>query len=308
MIVPSRITCGVDEPCGSAVHCAGLHARFAGKSDALVRLRNQLGAIALRHARLQRFVDGLVDLERGGVGELHQRQLVRVLDHAAAGGDGRAEDDFRLRRGGCDAFAPDQLRRLFDADRGRAEAAILQSVRDERVRAFVFVPRAHVGVIGSERTDGDLFARAILFERGTDEERLAFDRNDAREEPLAAAPAHAGEVDERRSAGEDQRADLVLGHQPLGLLDARAALVVRDRLGLIAHRRQRGDGGRQFAALRLREKRWRSPESGEGGGCANEFAAVHCRDSIWCDGRARVPAANVAAPPEILTLASLTQD
>ena len=75
---------------------AGLHARFAGKSDAVVRLRDQLGDIVLRHARLQRFVDGLVDLQRGGVGELHQRQLVRVLDHAAAGGDRRCRGRFSI--------------------------------------------------------------------------------------------------------------------------------------------------------------------------------------------------------------------
>ena len=49
----------------------------------------------------------------------------------------------------------------------------------------------------------ELFARAILFERRADEVRVADLRNDDRDQPLAVAPADAGEVDQRRAAGRE---------------------------------------------------------------------------------------------------------
>ena len=51
---------------------AGLHGGLAGKSDAAVRERDQIGHLVLRHPGLQGLVNGLVHIPRRGVGELHQ--------------------------------------------------------------------------------------------------------------------------------------------------------------------------------------------------------------------------------------------
>jgi hypothetical protein len=131
---------------------------------------------------------------------------------------------------------------VFDADAARGNLAILEALRDEVVRAFVFVPGANVSCAG-ERPERDLFPGAILFERRGDEERIALDRDDAGKEPFGAAPSDVREVDERRAAAERDRVDLVLGHQPAGLFDPGAALVRGDRTGLTAHRAERLDRG-----------------------------------------------------------------
>src|SRR5262249_45411118 len=85
--------------------------------------------------------------------------------------------------------------------------------------------------------------------------RVADPGNDHGGEPLAVAPADAGEVVERRAASEDDRVDLLLAHDLLRPLDAAAALVGRDWLRAAAHRRQRRDARwrrarRQLAAAR----------------------------------------------------------
>ncbi len=106
----------------------------------------------LGHAGLDGPIDRVVDLQSGGVRHLHQLDLVGVFDHPAAGADGGAKHDLRLRCRGGDAVAPDELCRFLNADRAGAEAAILEPSGDERVRAFIFVPGANVGVIGPERS------------------------------------------------------------------------------------------------------------------------------------------------------------
>ena len=76
----------------------------------------------------------------------------------------------------------------------------------------------------AKRSERDLLPRAILFERRADEERLALHRDDAGEQPLAAAPADVREVDERGATRRGSRASIfALGHQPSGLLDPRRA-------------------------------------------------------------------------------------
>ena len=152
---------------------ADLNACVAGESDAAICLRDQIRDCVLRHTGLKRFVDRLVDRERRVIREPHQRKLVRILDHAAAGDDGCAADDLQLWRSLCDAVGPDELRRFLDAEDARAGAAIPQAGRDESVRAFVLVPGADVRAAAAEWAERDLFACAILFERRTDEKRFA---------------------------------------------------------------------------------------------------------------------------------------
>ena len=64
---------------------------------------------------------------------------------------------------------------------------------------------------------------------------------------LAQAPAHAGEIEQARSALEDDGVDAVLGHQPPRLLETRHSLVVRDRHDAVGHRPKRADRRRTFA-------------------------------------------------------------
>ena len=52
---------------------------------------------------------------------------------------------------------------LLDADAAGSDAALLQPVRDALERAFVLLPDRDVGVL--DRAAGELFARAIFFER-----------------------------------------------------------------------------------------------------------------------------------------------
>ena len=217
-----------------------------------MRRRDQAREVVLRHALTQRRVRRGVGSEGDFRREAHQRQLVRVLDHPAAGRNRRPADELHARRGAGDAVGEHELRRLFDADAAGRDAAVAQALGDERVRALVLVPRADVEVPGERRTR-ELFARAVFLEGGADGERLTLHGDDDREEALAAAPVDVGEVDHRRAAGQHQRVDAVRGHQPPRLLRALAPLVGGDRLRLAASRLQRRDRRRDGRiASRLR--------------------------------------------------------
>ena len=161
MSVPSRITCGVDRAVRQRGVFADLHAGAPAKTDLGVRGANQRADIALRHARLQRLVDGSIHLPGRLVRELHQLELVRRFHHAAAGGDlGRAHDLQRRRRL-RDAIAEDEGHPFFDAQRARRDAAVLQALHDQPVGVFVFLPDPDVG-LAVERPLAELLASAVL--------------------------------------------------------------------------------------------------------------------------------------------------
>ena len=198
---------------------------------------DELLEIVLRHALAEGAIRGLVGAQRDLRGQPHQFELVGVLHAPTTSGDRRPADDLQARRGRREAVAEDEAHRLLDADASAREAAIAQALRDALVRILVLFPGPDVG--GSrKRSARHLLARAILLERRTDDEGLTLDRHDHRQQPFGNAPADVAEVDERRPAGQQDRVQLLRGHQAAGLLDPRAPLVHGDRPGLIAHRRQ----------------------------------------------------------------------
>ena len=69
-----------------------------------------------------------------------------------------------------------ELRRFLDAERAGGDAAILQPLRDRSYGLSSSFQVAHVGLAAAERPERDLLARAVLFERRADEERLALAR------------------------------------------------------------------------------------------------------------------------------------
>src|SRR5207245_2618781 len=79
-------------------------------------------------------------------------------------------------------------------------------------RALVFLPRRDIRV--DQRTERELLARAILFESRAHHIGIAILRDDDREQALAVAPADAGEIEQRRAPGEQDRVDLLRRHDP----------------------------------------------------------------------------------------------
>ncbi len=250
-----------------------LHAGVAAKADTAVRGTDQVRCLRLRHPWLKRAIDRFIDFQRCRGRELHELQLVRVLDHPASGGDRRSADDSRMAGSRGDAVRPNELRGFFDADRSAADSAVGKATREQRVGTLVLLPRVHAGV-AAERTAPNLLARAILFERRTDEKRLAFYGNDAGEEALAAGPADVREVEERGPGRQHQRGDLLLRHQLPGFLDSRVAFVVRDRLHLTTHRWERGDR-RWRGGLVVLCKRRHLRGGADDQRSADELSAIH---------------------------------
>ena len=246
-----------------------LHACEAGEPQARVRGVQQVSDLVLRHSFGHCMKHGFVGFERDLAGQAHQLDLVAVFDHAAPRGDRRCADDLERRRRAGDALAEDELRRLLDADASRREATILEALGNALERTLVLLPRPHVGRF--QRTERQLFARALFFKRRAHAERVALRRQHDREEPFAVAPADACEIGERGPAGEDHCVEGALGHQAPGALNARAALIGGDRRRLIAHRRERADARRQrtivgagAAAALSRHARDRQPRTSDG--------------------------------------------
>ena len=228
MIVPSRMVCGWIEPWGSAVYSPTWTLALRGTRRA-GSLRDQAADVVLRHPGSRALVDGLVDFQRRLRREAHQLDLVRVLDHPAAGRDRRRADDLQLRRGAGDAVGEHELDGLLDAEPAGGDAAILQSLRDAHERALVFLPGADVGCAAAERAERDLLARAIFLEGRADEERFALDRDDHGKQPLAAAPADVREVRQRGAAGQhDARrsSTRAISRRALSIRARRSSLVI----------------------------------------------------------------------------------
>ena len=116
-------------------------------------------------------------------------------DAAGSGGQGAAQT---VNRKIADGF--------LDADRSRGEPAFLEEAGNQRQRILVLLPHPHVGL------DAQALAHRWRFEKGRDDTGLALDRDDHAGQPLAPAPAHAGEIDQRRSRLDQHGADAVRRH------------------------------------------------------------------------------------------------
>ena len=185
--------------------------------------------------------------ERDVVGALHQRDLRCRLDHPAAGGHRRCENDLRGRRCLRDAVGDEEAHALLDADLRGRHAAILQDAEDGCAPVLVFLP--HADVFGERRE----LSRAGLLEARADVRQLALLWDHEQERPLAESPADVHEVAHARARFEHDGTDVVLGHQATGLLDATQTLLIGDWRRLARKRLECADAlghGRRRAGLR----------------------------------------------------------
>src|SRR5439155_1223493 len=116
---------------------------------------------------------------------------------------------------------------------------------------LVLLPGHYVGV-ALQRAGGNLLHRAVVLERGADDEGAPALREDQREEPLREPPADAGEIRQRGAAGEHERVEPLRREEVAGLVEPRPALLDGDRPGPILLRGERLDRGRESAAAGLR--------------------------------------------------------
>ena len=221
-----------------------------------------VGHLAGRHAFLQllhRRADGG---EGDVVGVLHEGDLGRRLDHAAAGRDRRGAHELRARQFLADAIIDEEAQALLDADLAGG-AAIAEDAGDDAVGAFVLLPRADVGGALDELTC------ARFLEPWRDPREVAARGDDDGEGAFAVSPFHAGVVVHARAAFEYEGVDAVLDHEAAGLLDARLAFVVGDGDDLWG----RGRGGvRDCERARARAD---GRSAGEGGRVQQELPTFH---------------------------------
>ena len=231
-------------PCGNAVSSPNPTSIPPSTPSALWAAATLAANCRLGHALPQGGERGLVGGDRDVVGALHQRDLRRRLDDAAAGGDRVGTDVLERGRRPADHVEEEEAHALLDADAPGRDAAVLQDLGHRLSRVLVLLPRADVGA------EADQFASAPLLELGAHPGDLAARGDHGREHPLAAAPAHAGEVEQARARLEVEGVDSVVHHQRARLLDAAPPLVVGDRHDAAQHRRERTDRWRHVRPLR----------------------------------------------------------
>ena len=167
---------------------------------------------------------GLVGGDRHVVGALHQRDLGRRLDHAAAGGDRIGADVVERRRFLLDAVEDEEAERALRRRRGRSRrrgpsGSARRAGRGSRLPATSARPAAEL----------DQLARPRFLEAGADPGQLALRRDDRDERPLAQSPAHAGEVEHARAALERGSASMrfsAISRRALSIRARRSAIVI----------------------------------------------------------------------------------
>src|SRR6202521_3007098 len=153
------------------------HARFTGESQLPVGSGDQIFDLALRHTVFYCPVHRLVGSERYLIRQLHERELMGALDHAASCGDPSRTHDAYLRRGLADSVTENEADRFFHAQLAARETAFFQSLCNELVGVLILLPNPHVRIFAVGRV-GDLFSGAAFFERRTDIKWYAFGRQD----------------------------------------------------------------------------------------------------------------------------------
>src|SRR5260370_15765481 len=143
------------------------HARFTGESQLSVGSGDQVFHLALRHAVFHCPVHRLVGSESYLICQLHERQLMRALDHAASGGDPSRTHDAYLRRGLGDSVSENEADRFFHPQFPGQETALFQPLCNALVGGLILLPnpQARICAVGLST---DLFSIAFFFERPTD--------------------------------------------------------------------------------------------------------------------------------------------
>src|SRR5262249_42777728 len=180
------------------------------------RLADTRRDVALRHALVERLHRRADRGEGDVVRALHEGDLGGRLDHAAARGDRRRDDELRLRKLLSNTVEDEEANALLERDLTRRGAAIAHDLHDELVGALVLLPRANVDRVL------DQLARARLLESGRHPRELTLRRDDDAERSLAISPPNTGVVEHARAALEEHGRDAVVGHELSCLLDPRA--------------------------------------------------------------------------------------
>lgn len=135
----------------------------------------------------------------------------------------------------ADHVVEEEPHALLNPDLPGGDASVPEDLRDGPPRIFVLLPGADI------RAEADQLAGSALLELRGHPGDLAPCGQHRREHPLAAAPVHPGEVEEARARLEEDRVQMVVDHQPLGLLHPAPTLRVRDRYETCGHGAQRPD-------------------------------------------------------------------
>ena len=275
-----------DRPVGERRVLPRLHARASLEAESVVRHADEVAEVPLRHSLFHRQISGLVRGERHLVGKFHELDLMLVLGGTAARRDRGSADDLEAGCGVCHTVAEAELYRLFRPDPTRGDAAIAKALRDPLVGALVLFPCPNFRA--AQRAERELLAGAVLLERGADDEGVAPDRHDDREQPLPAAPADVREVDHRCAAREKEGVDIVGPHQAFRLLDTCGALFAGDRASPVCPRAETRDGRRHLLGRRCGEQRLWSGERGARGGGGRGTEEVTSRNHSHLQWRAQV--------------------
>ena len=222
-----------------------VEAGVAGEADLLVGRIDERFNVGVGDAGVHGVRDGAIDEQRCVVGQTHAVKLVRLFNHAAAGGDGRGAGERELRIGAADTVREHEGHVLVEADCAGGEAAIAQRLAQRDERAFVLLPGDDFGIL-AERAGVEQLARAAFFKCGADKKRFCLGGNGERPEALAAPHVQFGKVDSRCALiSEHDGVDFVGGHECFGALDARLALGVGEGARFAGEVGQCGNSRRQ---------------------------------------------------------------
>ncbi len=102
-----------------------LNAGLAGKAKLLVSRCDHIPNLLLRHAFAQSVIDGFVCGQSYLASQMHQRQLVGALNHAATRGNWRGAAQGGLWRSFGDSIGEDEADGFFHSEVTACQAAIL---------------------------------------------------------------------------------------------------------------------------------------------------------------------------------------
>ena len=212
---------------GGGANLAGGVALDAGAG---VAFGDKGGEVVTGDAGPGRFPGGFVDCEGDGVGELHEGELGGRLDLTAAGDDGDGGVELAPGVSFGERVGEDELDAFVDTY-GAGSGQVLD---EQAVGVFVLLPGEDFGgaAIGEL---GELLGHAGFLEAGADNvgRELGVGGEYPGEQALGLAGVDAGEVDERRAAGEDDGGHALLLHEGAGFVGAGLALGEGDGNGLV---------------------------------------------------------------------------
>src|SRR6185437_2955017 len=136
--------------------------------------------------------------------------------HPAASCDWRCTGNFHLGRSLAYTIAKREVNGFFNSESAGAEPAVLQPLRHESIRIFVFLPDANIGAI-SLWAVGNLFACAAFLEGGAHIKRCPFSRENHSKEAFSAPPTDACVIGERRAFHQEDGIEFAGRHQFAGL-------------------------------------------------------------------------------------------